>query len=116
MLNKTQKTFELKLCKLFGATISTRQAVTLIVEKIPSSANRVVVDFLKIDFISRSFAHAFLQLQKNSNYEVLIMNASKDVLHIFDIVKASMKKNHDERTEEEITESSIHLSESSFGF
>ena len=107
--NTMSKSFYIRLGDMFEASLSTRQAVSLIANKVPkATVTEVTVDFEGITFISRSFAHEFLRFEERAPYKVKRINLEPDIQKIFKIVDASRHTSHS-HWEPEITDSAISL-------
>lgn len=111
MLNKNSKSKSVIVKELFGTTVSTRQAVQELAKRIPAKVSKVVVDFDKVEFVSRSFAHEFLHFQEKLSVEV--KNLSPDVEKMFEAVRKSA---FHRKRDDEITNSSVSLSDLSSHF
>lgn len=74
--------------ELFGASLSSREQAEILYRQIKKRSNRVVVDFSRVTFISRSFADqfykGFLELAKVMIVEVI--NGSREVADMFNAV------------------------------
>lgn len=114
MSNRNQE--NIKLRDIFGPTLSTRQAVKVIVDRIPADAKEVVIDFSEISFISRSFAHEFLRLQENSAVPMKTANVCGEVEQIIALVSKSREQNKPHDHDDEITDTSVSLSDHSLAF
>lgn len=97
---------------LFGSAVSTRQAVQELEKHVHSKTSKVIIDFDKVEFVSRSFAHEFLRFQKK-HPAIEVQNCSKDVQKMFDTV---LQSNSSASSDEDITNSSINLSDLSSHF
>ena len=106
----------IKLHDLFGSTLSTRQAVQAIAERIPDSAKEVLIDFNEITFISRSFAHEFLRFQEKSDIRIKTANVRGEAKQILALVDESRRRDKRHDHEDEITNTSISLSDPSLVF
>ncbi|GEM_PF-2686415 len=114
MSNPKQTT--IKLRELFGPTLSTRQVVTVITDHIPTRAKEVCVDFSEITFVSRSFAHEFLRFQETSDIPIKRSHFSQEVQQIFTLVDKSRRQHKQHDHKDEITDTSIRLSDHSLAF
>src|SRR3990167_5645854 len=112
MLNKNSKSKNVFVKDLFGSTVSTRQAVQELAKHISLKNPKVIIDFDEVEFVSRSFAHEFLRFQKK-HPAVEAQNCSKDVKKMFDTVRQSNSSTY---SDEDITNSSINLSDLSSHF
>lgn len=115
MENMSNKIITIKLRQLFGETISTRQAVALLAAKIPTGAKAITIDFCDITFVSRSFAHEFLRFQDQWKSSLKIVHLLPEVQSILDLVARSRRHPHRDH-DEEITNTSISLSDTSMSF
>lgn len=106
----------LKLRDLFGPTVSTRQAVQVIAEHVPVHAKELCVDFSDITFVSRSFAHEFLRFQEKSDISVKKSHVCKEVEKILTLVAKSRHHSKQHDHEDEITDTSMSLSDPSLVF
>lgn len=95
------------LKSLLAPVIATRQAVEEIVKQIPKKSTKVVIDFKGVEFISRSFAHEFHRFQEK-NPAIKVENQSEDVRRMFEVV---LESNPSKSWDEDITNSSINLSD-----
>lgn len=111
MLNKKNKTKKIVLKDLFGSAVSTRQAVEEISKELSKNSSKTVIDFKGIEFVSRSFAHEFLRFEDKNSVEV--KNLYPDVKKMFQAVR---KSRFSRTWDEEITDSSISLSDLSSHF
>ena len=107
MFHKSHTSKRIVIKDLFGTTVSTRQAVQELAKQIPAKASQVFVDFEEVEFVSRSFAHEFSRFQK-TNPTIEVMNLSKNVKKMFDVVRQSTTASY---SEEDITDSSINITE-----
>lgn len=113
MLNRNSKSKSIVVKELFGTTVNTRQAVQELAKHVPQKASKkVVVDFDKVEFVSRSFAHEFLRFQKKYP-DVEVLNLSRNVKKMFNTVRESRSSAY---STEDITDSSINLSDLSLHF
>lgn len=72
-------TMKLDLFTLFSnSTLRNRNTVKLISRKI-KKAKEVILDFEKIDFISKSFAHELKKFVKNSDKKIRMINKNQSI-------------------------------------
>ena len=78
-----QKTIKIKLSKVISKSISSRQAVSLVKDKIPALSNfdkvDIILDFSEVNFVSRSFIDEIFNLQeklrsRKISFEFINMN------------------------------------------
>lgn len=111
MWNKKKKNQVIELSELFDRNINTRAAISFITEKIDQEAESIVLNFEKIEFVSRSFAHELLKLVKNHHQPVKFECVNKDIKNLLAIVKRS-KESH----RETVHTSFVKLSHSASSF
>ena len=82
----------LQLSSIFNDTnLRNRASVSLIRERICD--NEVVLDFNKIDFISKSFSHELLSYLKSNGYKAHFKNVNKSVDSVLRIAFSKPKIN-----------------------
>ena len=94
----TKKIKKIKLSVLIAKAIFSRQAIRLIKDKIFAFSNYknvdIILDFDKVDFISRSFADEILELQeqmKNKKVNLKLVNKSDEVENMLKITSFQKK-------------------------
>ena len=92
MTNVEQKTID--MASLIAPVIHSRDAIELVREAIQKTdAKSVVLDFSKVDFISRSAAHELLVLKENlkqtKHIDITFANTNKDINEMLRIVAAN---------------------------
>lgn len=95
MWNRKKKNQVIELAELFDRNINTRAAISLIIEKIDREVENVVLNFDKIKFVSRSFAHELLKLIENHDRLIKIERVNKDIRNLLAIVKRSKESHRD---------------------
>lgn len=87
-----QNTIKIKLSNLISKSISSRQAVKLIEDRIFAFSNynktNVILDFSNVNFISRSFADEILDLKeklKNKKIYLKFMDTNNEINKMFKI-------------------------------
>ncbi len=92
MLNKERPIQEIKLSTLFEGNISTRAAVSILASQINPHAEKVILNFSNIDFISRSFSHELLRFIENSESIIEFKDLNTTVKTMLKMVKTAKQK------------------------
>lgn len=86
---------KLNLSEHFNNSVSSRAAVINLFAIDLSDIKTLQVDFITIDFVSRSATHQFIKekekLENKSHVKVNFSNINKAVKHMFDIVNKSIE-------------------------
>jgi len=81
------------LFEVFGNNIITRNSMKDFFEEINSlKSNKLILDFKKITFISRSCADEYLKQKKAINKEIAETNMSENICKMFSLVNRQYKK------------------------
>lgn len=83
----------ISIYKNFGNLIITRDAVATFMGNLENLLNKeIILDFKKIEFISRSAAHEYLKQKSILSKEIKEINLSSNVLAMFLLVKRQINK------------------------
>ena len=82
----------------FTDTLRHRETARKIVENIPKETSDVTIDFVKIDFASRSFLHELLS--NLCNRKVKFTNANQEIRMMTDVILKSSKLNLEVQTQD----------------
>ncbi len=84
---------KISLFKHFGKIIITRKAIADFFNELRElSVSEILLDFDKIEFISRSCAHEYIIRKENSGLKIRELSMSPKVLAMFNlIIKQSLK-------------------------
>lgn len=83
----------IKICSLFGQTLDSREAATLIFDK-SKAFNSLHIDFSEVNFMSRSFADQFVKescTAKQKGIEIGLENLSESLKAILSAVEKTQK-------------------------
>lgn len=96
----TVKTAKISVSEALGTTLSTREQATRLFSQIGDCSNRVIVDFSKVSYISRSFADQFYKdfLRLNKVMMIQTVNGNQVVCDMLNAVVKTQKKRSDPRT------------------
>jgi len=89
----TSSVKEVKLEKEFYKKLGMRSSAEDLFEKFQDNASKMVIDFDKIEFMSRSFAQEYVYQKHKTDIEVEEKNMSGFVKEMYDIVCEDYK-NH----------------------
>lgn len=83
----------ISLFDVFGNNIITRNSIADFFEEINSLKNyKIVLDFKKITFLSRSCADEYLKQKKASKKNILEVNVSNNLCEMFSLVNRQYQK------------------------
>lgn len=83
----------ISLFEVFGNNIVTRNSVSSFFEEINNSKKaKVILDFSRITFISRSCADEYLKQRKESKKNIVEVNMPKNICDMFNLVNRQYKK------------------------
>ena len=83
----------ISLFEVFGNNIITRNSISDFFEEIDSlKDDKIVLDFKKITFVSRSCADEYLKQRKASKKNILEVNMSNNICEMFSLVNKQYKK------------------------
>ena len=83
------KKTKLLMSEYFGNKIFTRSTISSFFEKLKKlEEDKIVLDFDKIDFISRSCTDEYLKLKEKLKKNLIEENMSEEVCAMFEIVKS----------------------------
>jgi len=88
------KKLHINLHQEIAERISTREAIRNVFNKDYSDVNKVLIDFIHIDFIGRSPVHEIVKQTdklKKRSIKIEMVNMIDDVKKMFDIVNESIK-------------------------
>jgi len=97
---KEKFTQTIKLRELFGSTISTREAARFLLKEITEMSSKektksIIIDFTKIEFISRSFADEFFKakerIETQKEISLKFVRVNKIILDTLKKVKMTQK-------------------------
>ncbi|MCB9232123.1 MAG: DUF4325 domain-containing protein [Bacteroidia bacterium] len=78
----------IEIQKIYGNSVSSRQAARELLPNIPTSADTIEIDFAGVDFISRSFADQFIkEVEEFGESKITVLNASPQISKFFELVK-----------------------------
>ncbi len=84
------KDFQIRLNDYYDSQILSRKAVKQLFNEIDKT-NKIILDFNKITFVSRSAFHQFLIESEKIKY-IKFINMNADLKKLFSIVKSTYKK------------------------
>ncbi len=80
------------LSEEFGSNIVTRNSISSFFERINKiKKSKIVIDFSRVRFISRSCADEYLKQKEKSNKEIIERNMSDEVCKMFNLVQTQYK-------------------------
>jgi len=100
---------EISLFEVFGNNIITRNSMSSFFEEINSlNMDKIILDFKKITFISRSCADEYLKQRKASKKKIVDANMSENICEMFSLVNRQYEKAGDNLLIEIIPECSTN--------
>lgn len=89
--------FQISVSENIGKLLNTREAATLLIDDVRESKCSVVeLDFISVEFMSRSFADQFhkdkLKVQTELNISIEVLNADEEIIRILQVVSHTQKK------------------------
>ncbi len=93
-----RNTFTISISEIYGSTANTREAAIAIFKGLPNTENlTIIVDFINVDFISRSFAESLFEIRKElistiGDLVFQINNANESVFMILNAVEKTQNK------------------------
>jgi hypothetical protein len=94
------KTAKISVSEALGTTLSTREQATRLFSHIRDCSNRVIVDFSKVSYISRSFADQFYKdfLRLNRVIMIQTVNGNQVVCDMLNAVVKTQQKRADTKS------------------
>lgn len=81
------------LYKEFGDNIFTRNKISYFFDRINSLREKeIIIDFRRVEFISRSCADEYLKLKKKSDKIIVEKNMSNEVKSMFKLVETQLRE------------------------